>query len=71
LFFFLQSFCFLQFSRFLLLLLSRNLERQFENNIQNIALNNKIVVFYLKARTIAKKIIAQKQVTTIRKSFVV
>ena len=71
LFFSLQSSCFLQFSCFLLLLLSRNLEKQFENNIQNIALNNKIVAFYLKIKTIAKKIIAQKQIITTKKSFVI
>jgi len=51
--------------------LSRNLERQFENNIQNIALNNKIVALCFRAKAIAKKIIVQKQVTTTRKSLVV
>jgi len=70
LFFSLQSFCFLQFSCFLLLLLSRNLEKQFKNNIQDIVLNNKIVVLYLKIKTIIKEIIAQKQITTTRESLV-
>ncbi len=69
-FFFLQSFCFLRFFCFLLLLLSRNLEKQFENNMQNIVLENKIVAFCFRAKTITKKIIVQKQVTTTRKFFV-
>jgi len=68
--FFLRFFRFLQSFRFLLLLLSRNSKRQFENNIQNIALNNKIVALCLKVKAITKKIIAQKQVTITRKSLV-
>jgi len=50
--------------------LSRNLEKQFKNNIQDIVLNNKIVVLYLKIKTIIKEIIAQKQITTTRESLV-
>ena len=50
--------------------MSRNPKKQFENNIQNIVLNNKIAALYFKIRTIAKEIIVQKQIAAARESFV-
>ncbi len=67
----LQSSCFLQFSCFLLLLLSRNSKKQFKNNIQNIVLDNKIVVLCFRVKTIVKKIIAQKQIVTTKESLTI
>jgi len=45
--------------------------KQKRDNKQNIVLNNKIVVFCFRVKIIAKKIIVQKQITTIKEIFVV
>jgi len=50
--------------------LSRNSKKQFENNIQNTALDNKIAVLCFRIRAVTKEIIVQKQIAAAKESFV-